>query len=164
MTEVEAARAVAGRLQGDPVTLFGMTTTTAESSNALTSVDRLLAAIADGRGASVADLYAEDAILDATVPGWRFRAHGGEAIAAEYAGWFADAATFEELERRPVPGGEVITYFLRWSEGGVPHGAHHCHLLTLDATGLIAADKVFCGGRWDAALLARMQDGETSTS
>ena len=135
-----------------------MTTTDPASTKALTSVDRLLEAIAAGRGGTVAGLYADDAILDATVPDWRFRVDGGEAIAAQYAEWFADVAEFEELDRKPVPGGEVVTYFLRWSEGGVPHAAHHCHLLTLDAGGLIALEKVFCGGRWDASLLARMEE------
>jgi hypothetical protein len=134
------------------------TSTTATSTTARTSVDLLLEAIAAGRGAAVADLYADDAILDATVPGWRFRARGGEAIAAQYAGWFADAAQFEELDRQPVPDGEVVTYLLTWMERGVRHAAHHCHLLALDAAGLITADKVFCGGRWDAALLARMEE------
>ncbi|HUP87343.1 MAG TPA: hypothetical protein VM143_16945 [Acidimicrobiales bacterium] len=133
-----------------------MTTTTP----ALTAVDRLLEAIVAGRGASVAGLYAEGAVLDATVPGWRFRERGGEAIAAQYAEWFADPGTLEELDRQPVDGGEVLTYLLAWTEGGVPHAAHHCHRLTLDAEGLIAVDQVFCGGRWDATLLAAMEEAE----
>ena len=41
-------------------------------------------------------------------------------------------------------------------ENGVPHAAHHLHLLTV-RDGLIAADTVFCGGRWPASLLADME-------
>jgi len=126
----------------------------------VTSIDRLLQAITDGRGDSVAGLYSADAQLDATVPGWRFRCRGGDAIAAEYASWFADAGQFEELERTSIAGGEVVTYLLTWVEHGVPHAAHHCHQLLLDASGLITFDRVFCGGRWDAGLLARMDEAE----
>jgi len=120
-----------------------------------TAVDHLLEAVALGTGVP-ADLFAPDAVLDATVPGWRFTARGGPAIAAQYSGWFAHPATFEELERLPVEDGEVVTYLHSWVERGVPHAAHHCHRLRLDDAGLIVADRFFCGGRWDAARLAEM--------
>lgn len=129
-----------------------MTTATTTST---TTVDRLLDAIAAGAGVP-ADLLAPTATLDATVPGWRFTVRGAEAVARQYSGWFADQATYEELERLPVEDGEVVTYLLTWTEKGVPHAAHHCHRLRLDGEGRIAADRFFCGGRWDAALLADM--------
>ena len=133
---------------------------TAQPTGETATVDRLLAAIEAGAGSTVADLYAEDALLDATVPGWRFTRRGGDAIASEYGGWFADAGRFEELERMTVAGGEIVTFLLTWQEHGVPHAAHHCHQLTLDSAGRIAVDRVFCGGRWDAALLASMEAAE----
>jgi len=108
----------------------------------------------------VADLYADGATLDATVPNWRFHLRGGRAIATEYGRWFASPGTFEELDRQPVAGGEVVTYLIAWEENGVPHAAHHCHRLSIDETGAIAADQVFCGGRWDAALLATMGEAD----
>lgn len=120
-------------------------------------VDRFLEAVAGGAGLPVA-LYAAGAHLDATVPGWRFAAEGPEAITAEYGRWFAAPGRFEELDRTPIPGGEVVTYLLTWVEDGVPHAAHHCHRLRLDEDGRIASDTVFCGGRWDAALLAQMAE------
>jgi hypothetical protein len=58
--------------------------------------------------------------------------------------WSADAAS------------DVIEYTLSWSENGVPHAAHHLHLLTV-RDGLITADTVLCGGRWPASLLAEME-------
>jgi hypothetical protein len=101
--------------------------------------------------------WSDDAVLDATVPDWRLRAVGPQAIKAEYGRWFADQASFAELRRLPVPGvGELIEYSLSWSENGVPHAAHHMHLLTV-RDDQISADTVFCGGRWPAALLAEME-------
>lgn len=119
-------------------------------------VDRFLAAVAAGRPARLAELYADDATVDATVPGWRSTATGRAAIANLYVRWFADPATFEELDRLPTSRGVVLTYLLAWEEFGVPHAAHHCHVLTIEA-GRIVADKVFCGGRWPANLLADME-------
>jgi hypothetical protein len=120
-------------------------------------VDRFLAAVQAGN--LPADLFTTDATLDATVPGWRFHRHGAVAVNAEYAGWFTAPGTFEELERIPVSDGEVVTYLVAWEEHGVPHAAHHSHRIVVDsATGRIAADRVFCGGRWNAELLASMAE------
>lgn len=121
----------------------------------MTAIDTFLTAIETGTGVPVG-CYAEGASLDATVPNWRFTVRGPEAVAAEYGRWFAHPARFEELDRRPTPGGEVVSFFLTWEEGGVPHASHHCHVLTLAPDGRIVHDRVWCGGRWDAALLAEM--------
>ena len=119
------------------------------------AVDRFLHAI-ETATIPDCDAWRADAALDATVPGWRLHARGADAIRAEYARWFADPGHFDELRRYPVPDGEVVEYTLSWSENGVPHAAHHMHLLTL-ADGLIVADTVMCGGRWPAGLLAEME-------
>ena len=119
-----------------------------------TAVDQFLAALTS---AEIADCtaWSEDAVLDATVPNWRFQVTGADAIQAEYAKWFADPGEFEQLRRRPTEDGEVVEYTLTWTEDGVAHAAHHMHLLTVDA-GLIVADTVLCGGRWPQSLLAEM--------
>ena len=127
-----------------------------------TVVDRFLAAIENGQGAAMSELYAPDATLDATVPGWRFHRRGPEAIAAEYSRWFADAGRFEELDRHPLDDGELVTYLLAWEENGIPHAGHHCHVLSLDDSGRIRSDRVFCGGRWDATLLAEMATAQAA--
>lgn len=125
------------------------------------TVDDFLAAVEAGKGAGVAGLYSDDAVLDATVPNWRFTKRGGEAIAAEYARWFADPAQFRELDRHSTADAELITYFLTWVEDGVPHGAHHSHLISVDKdSGLITYDRVFCGGRWNGDLLGQMEAAE----
>jgi len=102
------------------------------------------------------DVWSADAVLDATVPNWRFHRRGPAAIRAEYSGWFADPGHLEELSRVSVPSGEVVRYLLTWVENGVPHAAHHMHLLVVEAD-RITGDTVLCGGRWPAALLAQMQ-------
>jgi hypothetical protein len=110
------------------------------------------------------DVWSADATLDATVPNWRLHAAGADAIRAEYARWFADPGHFDELRHYPVSaaddaaGGasDLVEYTLSWSENGVPHAAHHMHLLTV-RDGLIVADTVMCGGRWSASLLAEME-------
>lgn len=121
----------------------------------LTAVDEFLTCVVEGTPITP-DLVAEDAELDATVPGWRFQVAGAGEVAATYAQWFAHPGRFEELERHPIPSGEVVTYLLAWVEDGVPHAARHCHVLSLDPAGRISRDQFFCGGRWGASRLAEM--------
>jgi SnoaL-like domain len=120
-------------------------------------VDKFLQAIENAAIGSC-DAWSAGATLDATVPNWRMHVTGPDAIRAEYARWFADPGRFEELRRYPVSEGatEVVEYTLSWSENGVPHAAHHLHVLTV-RDDLIVSDTVFCGGRWPAALLAEME-------
>lgn len=94
--------------------------------------------------------------LDATVPNWRLEADGIAAVQAEYSRWFADPGQFEELQRLVTATGEVIDYVLTWTEHGVPHAAHHMHIIEID-DGLITSDTVMCGGRWSADLLAEIE-------
>jgi hypothetical protein len=120
-------------------------------------VDRFLAAVCAGDPLTASDLYLPDAILDAVVPGWRFSVSGAAAIAAEYDRWFGAPGTVDELRRLPTVDGEVMEYTLQWEENGVPHGARHVHLLSIDRQAdRISADHVWCGGRWPADLLAQM--------
>jgi hypothetical protein len=102
------------------------------------------------------DAWAQDCVLDATVPNWRFHRRGADAIRREYSRWFADPGHFEHLRRCPVEGGEVVQYLLSWTEQGVPHAAHHMHLLKVRDDHILS-DTVLCGGRWTAALLAEME-------
>jgi hypothetical protein len=122
-----------------------------------TVVDEFLSAI-ENAAIPRCDVWSADATLDATVPNWRLHRTGADAIRAEYARWFADPAHVDELRRCPVDGGgsELIEYTLSWAENGVPHAAHHMHLLTV-RDGRIVADTVMCGGRWPASLLAEME-------
>lgn len=129
--------------------------TTKARSIGARSVDRFLDAVVAGAGVPV-ELFATEVVLDATVPGWRFVIRGAPGVVDKYREWFGAPASFEEIERFPFDGGEVVTYLLTWVEGGIPHAAHHCHVLRLADDGRIVRDRFFCGGRWDAGLLAAM--------
>ncbi|MEA2829008.1 MAG: hypothetical protein QOG43_3447 [Actinomycetota bacterium] len=133
------------------------------TTSTLTAVDRLLDAFRAGHGVPAA-LFAPGAVLDATVPGWRFSVEGPDAVARQYSGWFDLPCELEELERHPVEGGEVVTYLQSLVDQGVPYAAHHCHVLRFDAEGRIAGDLFFCGGRWDAARLAEMAAAQHAAS
>jgi hypothetical protein len=101
-------------------------------------------------------VFCEDVVLDATVPNWRFRVRGAEAVRAQLAKWYADPGHFEELTRSGTDSGELVEFTLSWTEDGVPHSCHQAHLIRLRDR-RIATDTVFCGGRWPAALLAEME-------
>jgi len=119
------------------------------------AVDRFLDAV---RTADVdtCDAWSSDVVLDATVPHWRFHRAGVDDLRATYRHWFAHEGEFETLRRIPIPGGEVVDYLLAWNEDGVPHTAHHLHVLEIDDD-RIAVDTVLCGGRWPAGLMAEME-------
>jgi hypothetical protein len=50
----------------------------------------------------------------------------------------------------------AVDKFLQAIENGVPHAAHHMHLLTV-RDDRIVHDTVLCGGRWPAKLLTEME-------
>jgi hypothetical protein len=124
-------------------------------------VDRFLAGIEAGDLPQ--GLFADDAGLDATVPNWRFRVEGGEAVRAELARWYADPGRFLELHRTPLPDGELVEFALGWDEDGVPHRAHQAHIVRV-ADDRILADTAFCGGRWPADLIAQMEEAQAASA
>jgi hypothetical protein len=130
-----------------------MTSTTTADRVTTTVVDRFLEGIRTGRLPT--DLYAPDAVLDATVPGWRFRAEGSTAILAEYQGWYFAPSELVSVERHPIEGGEVLRYLQQGERKGVTFLVHHMHLLKV-AGDRIAADTVFCGGQWGPEAVAQM--------
>ena len=117
-------------------------------------VGRFLASIEAG-GMPGTDVLGDEVVLDATVPNWRFTVRGADAVGAELARWYADPGTFEDLTRTPVPGGELVTFTLRWVENGVPHAVHQAHVVAVD-DGRVVRDQAWCGGRWPAELQAEM--------
>jgi hypothetical protein len=106
-----------------------------------------------------AEVFCEDVELDATVPHWRFQVHGAYAVGTELSRWYAAPGQFEEVRRTPLPEGEILEFTLTWEESGVPHACHQAHVLTI-REGRIGADRVWCGGRWPASLLAEMEEAQ----
>lgn len=128
------------------------------ATSAAAVVDRFLEA---ARSAAIGDcdVWAPDATLDATVPDWRFRRRGADAIRETYVGWFSEPGEFEDLRREPVTGGEVVRYLIASTEDGVQYVAHHVHWLEV-RDGQIWADTVFCGGRWSVERQQEMAAGD----
>ena len=120
------------------------------------AIDEFLAAVTAAT-IPAARAWAPDATLDATTPGWRSKIATAPAIQRLFSGWYADEGRFEELERTPLPDGELIQFLLTWTEHGVPHAARQAHVVTV-RDGLITRHVVYCGGRWPAGLLARMAE------
>ena len=122
-----------------------------------TAVDEFLEGI---ESASIPpDVFHEDVMLDATVPNWRFTVRCADAVKAELGRWYADPGQFAEVRRSEVTGGELVEFTLGWEENGVAHICHQAHVLQV-RDGRVAADTVFCGGRWPASLIAEMQAAE----
>jgi len=119
-------------------------------------VTALLAAVQAGQPVP-SETLADDVVLDATVPNWRFTCRGAERVRSQFAQWYADPGEFESLIRTRIPGGELVEFVLTWTEAGVPYAAHQAHVIEI-SDGRIAKDTVFCGGRWDAGLLAEMEE------
>jgi ketosteroid isomerase-like protein len=121
-------------------------------------ISRFTASI-ESAGVATAEVFCDDVRLDATVPHWRFQVRGAEAVAAELSRWYSAPGQFEDLRRTPLADGELVEFTLAWQEDGVPHASHQAHVLTV-REGRIAADRVWCGGRWPAALLAEMEEAQ----
>jgi hypothetical protein len=117
------------------------------------AVDALLAGIEEG--AVPSGVFSDDAVLDATVPNWRFTTRGAAAVRGELSRWYADPGTFEQLHRRPLADGELVEFTLTWEEDGVTHMCHQAHILQV-SDGQVTSDIAFCGGRWPASLIAEM--------
>jgi hypothetical protein len=121
-------------------------------------IDRFKMAIEGATIPDAAELFAGEAVLDATVPNWRFAVRGRAGVSEELAGWFADPGHFESFTRTEIPGGATLVQFvLTWEEQGEPHMCHQAHLIE-QQDGRITRDTVWCGGRWDSALMAQMAE------
>jgi hypothetical protein len=117
-------------------------------------VSDLLRDILAGTGISDT-VYADEAELDATIPGWRFSQRGAEHVRGQLSSWYADPGQFQELERTVLPDRELVTFTLTWMEDGVEHTTHQAHVLQV-REGRVVRHQAWCGGRWPAPLVAEM--------
>ena len=119
------------------------------------AVSRFLEAVTAGTGVPQ-DVFTDDAVLDATIPGFRFAQHGPEHVAGQLSSWFADPGAFTDLERTPLGDGrELVRFLLTWQEAGDEWAAHQSHLVQLDGE-RIRSIEMFCGGRWNSARQAEI--------
>ncbi len=124
-----------------------------------TVIDIFLEGIA--AAAIPADVFHDEAVVDATVPNWRYKVLGAPAVRAELAKWYATPGRLEEVRRTSIPDGELVQFTLRWNEDGVEHMCHQAHIVKLRDNRL-ANDSIWCGGRWPAALIAEMEAAATA--
>jgi hypothetical protein len=118
-------------------------------------VQRFLDAVVDPAG-GFSEVFSSDAVLDATVPNWRFSVRGSEPVGAELGRWYAHPGAFDSVSRVTLPDGELVQFDLSWLEDGTPHAVHQAHVLTVSDDRIIR-DTAWCGGRWSAAALAEME-------
>jgi hypothetical protein len=126
------------------------------SATMTNAIDRFIWAI-ETASLGGTGVFAPDAILDATVPHWRYTVRGAANIEAELGRWYADPGRFEEMRRTALPEGELVEFVLTWEEDGEPHMAHQAHVIEV-RDGLVTRDRAWCGGRWGAALQAEMAE------
>lgn len=120
-----------------------------------TTITTFLATIERGERIDAA-LFADAVRWDATVPNWRYGVDGADALRDELARWFGAPGRFEDLRRTATPTGELVEYTLEIEDPTGPVTVHHAWVLDIDGDGRIADARVWCGGRWDAALMAEM--------
>ncbi len=64
------------------------------------------------------------------------------------------------IEGATIPdqgGATLVQLVLTWEEHGEPHMCHQAYLIE-HRDGRITRDTVWCGGRWDPALMAQMAE------
>ncbi len=123
-------------------------------------ITRLMEAIEQATIRNAA-LFAPDAELDATVPNWRFTVRGEDDIEDTLAGWYAQPGHFETVTRVPIAGGELVRFVLTWEEHGEPYMCHQAHVIEVERDRIVR-DTLFCGGRWDSAMMAEMEEAASA--
>jgi hypothetical protein len=135
-----------------------MLTTSLRTGGVMSSSDpvqRFLDAVIDPT-LGFAEVFSSDAVLDATVPNWRYTVTGAELVTRELGRWYAHTGAFDSVTRVSLPDGELVQFDLSWEEDGTPHAVHQAHVLAIVAD-RVTRDTAWCGGRWSAALLAEME-------
>jgi hypothetical protein len=111
---------------------------------------KLRDALEHGDFAVAADHYAPDAIIDLTVPAWRFQVEGRQTIMYKLAEDFGSGITFTRWTQRDAPWGAVVEVeamqgetFFRWVD------------LYEIAEGQIVRQSQYCSGEWSPAQVER---------
>jgi hypothetical protein len=84
---------------------------------------RLRAAFAAGAFGPLGDLYAEDAVLDWSMPGRRARAVGSEAVVAQLGEWWRGRGKLTRWDESVFPSGLTIE-FERHADGALARQRH----------------------------------------
>jgi hypothetical protein len=120
--------------------------------------DRLRKVFETGDRAAIEDLYAEDALLDANVPLWRFQRKGIAEIASQYEEWLhAGTFTIIGIREWPAPWGSVVENDQEEPDGnGDTVYSRQLHLLVADGDKVVQ-HIMYCTGLWDAETVAKQK-------
>ena len=105
----------------------------------------------------LAELYRPDALLDVSVPQWRYQLQGREAIRqalAEDLAPIVGSARVTEQRATPTEDGVVVELEVRFVQAGEERQWREVHLFHTDGTA-ITEHLNYCTGVWDAATIAR---------
>lgn len=122
-----------------------------------------LSGVQTGCWDALGPLLAADVVYDASVPGWRYRLSGRDAVLAELRRAWTGRHVWRIAEQRlaPTPDGAALELELRGrcpgDEDHAPHG-QACRLASvfrLEA-GRIAEQRLYCCGEWDEQTVSRI--------
>jgi ketosteroid isomerase-like protein len=105
----------------------------------------------------LAQLYRPDALLDVSVPQWRYQLQGPEAIRqalAEELAPFVGSARVTGQRATRTDDGVVVELEVRFMQDGEERQWREVHLFHTDGTA-ITEHLNYCTGVWDAATIAR---------
>ncbi|MGH9222405.1 MAG: nuclear transport factor 2 family protein [Acidimicrobiales bacterium] len=123
----------------------------------MTLTDRIAARLGALDFDGLASLYRPDALLDVSVPQWRFQLQGRQAIRealAEEAGHLTEGARVTGQRATRTDDGVVIELEVRFVQEGEERQWREVHLFHTDGTA-ITEHVNYCTGIWDAATIAR---------
>lgn len=105
----------------------------------------------------LAELYRPDALLDVSVPQWRYQLQGREAIRqalAEELAPLVGSARVTGQRATPTDDGVVVELEVRFEQNGEERQWREVHLFHTDGAA-ITEHLNYCTGVWDAATIAR---------
>lgn len=105
----------------------------------------------------LAELYRPDALLDVSVPQWRYQLQGREAIRqalAEELAPLVESARVTGKRATPTDDGVVVELEVRFMQAGEERQWREVHLFHTDGMA-ITEHLNYCTGVWDAATVAR---------
>lgn len=105
---------------------------------------------------SIADLYADDAILDANVPDWRFQIKGGDEVAKKFLDpeWWIGGSVATIGRTTLTARGAAFELESRFDRNGGEWLSRNLHILEFD-DGLITRHTMYCTGDWNPETIAR---------
>lgn len=118
----------------------------------MTTADRLVAWLEDGRRRD--DLFADDVLVDFTVPLWRIQGVGAEQAFAIREQGHPHPGSVRIERSSPTPDGYVLQIEERWNDGAQDWYCREV-ITAVERGDRIAEIAVHCTGDWDEALQRR---------